>query len=51
MNREDLIKAKQELKDYIYNKKWIEGRLEDIRERRELLDKITSTLSDMPKRK
>lgn len=49
MNREELIKSKQELKDYIYNKKWIEGRLEDIKERRSLLDKITTTLSDMPK--
>ena len=49
MNREDLNKSKQELKDYIYNKKWIEERLEDIKERRSLLDKITTTLSDMPK--
>lgn len=49
MNREDLNKSKQELKDYIYNKKWIEERLEDIKERRTLLDKITTTLSDMPK--
>lgn len=49
MTREDLNKSKEELKDYIYNKKWIEGRLEDIRERRSLLDKITTTLSDMPK--
>lgn len=49
MNKEELIKSKQELKDYIYNKKWIEERLEDIKERRSLLDKITITLSDMPK--
>ena len=49
MNREELDKSKQELKDYIYNKKWIEERLEDIKERRSLLDKITTTLSDMPK--
>ena len=49
MNREDLNKCKQELKDYRYNKKWIEERLEDIKERRSLLDKITNTLSDMPK--
>ena len=53
MTREDLNinKNKQELKDYIYNKKWIEERLDDIKERRSLLDKITTTLSDMPKRK
>lgn len=49
MSKEKLINSKQELKDYIYNKKWIEGRLEDIKERRSLLDKITTTLSDMPK--
>lgn len=49
MNREDLDRSKQELKDYIYNKRWIEERLEDIKERRSLLDKITTTLSDMPK--
>lgn len=49
MNKEELIRSKQELKDYIYNKKWIEERIEDIKERRTLLDKITSTLSDMPK--
>ena len=49
MNRNDLNKSKQELKDYIYNKKWIEERIEDIKERRSLLDKITTTLSDTPK--
>ena len=49
MTREDLIRSKQELKDYIYNKKWIEERLEDIKERMSLLDKITTTISDMPK--
>lgn len=49
MNKEKLMKSKQELKDYIYNKKWIEERIEDIKERRSLLDKITTTLSDMPK--
>lgn len=49
MSKEELNKSKQELKYYIYNKKWIEERLEDIRERRTLLDKITTTLSDMPK--
>lgn len=49
MNRETLNKSKQELKDYIYDKKWIEERLEDIKERRSLLEKITKTLTDMPK--
>ncbi len=49
MNREILNKCKQELKDYIYDKKWIEERLEDIKERKSLLEKITKTLTDMPK--
>ena len=49
MNKEVLNKSKQELKDYIYDKRWIEERLEDIKERRSLLDKITKTLTDMPK--
>lgn len=51
MSKDELNKKKQELKDYIYNKRWIDERLEDIKERRSLLDKITTTLSDMPKRK
>lgn len=49
MNKDKIFEAKQELKDYIYNKKWIEERLEDIKERKSLLDKITTTISDMPK--
>jgi hypothetical protein len=49
MNRETLNKCKQELKNYIYDKRWIEERLEDIKERRSLLDKITKELTDMPK--
>ena len=49
MTKEELNQNKQELKDYIYNRKWIEERLEDIKERRSLLDKITTTISDTPK--
>ena len=49
MTKEKLNKNKQELKDYIYNKKWIEERLDDIKERRSLLEKITTTISDIPK--
>lgn len=48
--KEDVEKAKQELKDYIYNKKWVEERLRDINEKKELINNITSILSDMPKR-
>ncbi len=47
--KEDIENAKQELKDYIYNKKWVEERLEDIKERKSLVCNITATLSDMPK--
>ena len=49
LNRK-IEEAKKELKSYIYEKKWIEEKLEDIKEKRSLLDKITNTLSDMPKR-
>ena len=49
MTKSELGKVKQELKDYIYEKKWIEEKLEDIKERRSLLDNITNILSDMPK--
>lgn len=61
MNKEDLKDyknnqkwiedAKQELKGYIYNKRWLEEKLEDIKERKNLINNITATLSDMPKRK
>ena len=37
---EKLEKGKQELKDYIYNKRWIEEKLLDIKERRTLLENI-----------
>lgn len=47
----ELAKAKKELKDYVYEKRWIEERLEDIKERKTLLENITNTLSDMPNRK
>ena len=43
MNREDL-------KDYKYNQKWIEGRMEYIEEYKTRIEKITNTLSDMPRR-
>ena len=49
MSKKEINKFKQELIDYIHNKKWIEERLEDIIEDRSLLDKITKNLSDMPR--
>ena len=41
--------TRDDLKDYKYNQEWIKGRLEYIEEYRSTLDKITTTLSDMPK--
>jgi len=47
--KQKIEKVKRELKDYIYNKKWVEERIEDIKERKSLVNNITTTLSDMPK--
>ena len=44
MNREDL-------KSYKNNQSWIEGRIQYIEEYKTSVTKITSILSDMPKRK
>lgn len=41
--------TREDLKDYKYNQEWIKGRLEYIEEYRSTLNKITTTLSDMPK--
>ncbi len=49
MIEEEILKSKKELREYIYNKKWLEERWNDIEERRSLLEKITTTLSDLPK--
>lgn len=51
MIRENLKEIKIELKNYIYDKRWVEERLEDIKERKELVNNLSATLSDMPKRK
>lgn len=42
MNRKDL-------KDYKHNQEWIKGRLEYITEYESTINKLTSTLSDIPK--
>lgn len=42
MNRKDL-------KDYKYNEEWIKERLEYIEECKSTINKLTTTLSDMPK--
>ena len=43
--------SRDDLKKYKYNQKWINGRLEYIEEYESKINKLTSTLSDMPKRK
>lgn len=43
--------TRKDLKDYKHNQKWINDRFEYIEEYRTSIVKITSTLSDMPKRK
>jgi uncharacterized protein (UPF0305 family) len=40
---------KDDLKNYKYNQKWINGRLEYIEDYKARINKLTSTLSDMPK--
>lgn len=42
MNRQNLI-------DYLDEKEWINDRIKDIEERKELLNKLTTTYSDEPK--
>lgn len=43
--------TRKDLKDYKYNQQWIQGRLDYIKEYKTSIENITSTLSDMPKRK
>lgn len=40
---------RQDLKQYKFTQEWIKGRLEYLEEYKETIEKITSTLSDMPK--
>lgn len=40
---------RQDLKQYKYTQEWIKGRLEYLEEYKATIEKITSTLSDMPK--
>ena len=41
---------KEDLKKYKYNQKWINGRIEYIEEYKSRINRLTSTLSNMPKR-
>jgi len=47
-NKVKIQEAKTELSGYIYNKRLIDERLEDIKERRALLEKVTLELSNLP---
>lgn len=40
--------CKEELKSYIYDKQFIDERMQDIAERKTLLERITSTITDTP---
>lgn len=40
---------RQDLRQYKFTQEWIKGRLEYLEEYKETIEKITSTLSDMPK--
>ena len=40
---------RQDLKDYKYNQIWIEGRIEYLESYKANIEKITTTISDMPK--
>lgn len=41
--------TREDLKEYKYNQEWIKGRIEYIEEYKTTINKLTSTLSDMPK--
>lgn len=45
----ELREAKQELKDYLSNKRYIESKLEEVECLTEQINKVTATYSDMPK--
>ena len=46
--KEKIQEAKKELNDYIYNKRLIDKKIEDIIERKTLIEKITVELSNLP---
>ncbi len=46
--KEKIQEAKKELNDYIYNKRLIDKKIEDIKERKTLIEKITVELSNLP---
>ena len=47
---EDMM-TRQDLKDYKYNKEWIKNQVEWVREQQQTINKLTSIIQDMPRRK
>lgn len=43
--------TREDLKNYKYNQEWIKERFDYIEELRATIEKITTTIDDMPKRK
>ncbi len=43
--------TRQDLKDYKYNKEWIKNQVEWVREQQQTINKLTSIIQDMPRRK
>lgn len=46
--KQKIQEAKKELNEYIYNKRLIDEKIEDIKERKALLEKTTIELSNLP---
>ena len=46
--KQKIQEAKKELNEYIYNKRLIDEKIEDIKERKSLLEKTTIELSNLP---
>lgn len=43
--------TREDLKDYKNNQEWIKGRIEYIEEYKTTINRLITTVSDMPKRK
>ena len=43
--------TREDLKNYKYNQEWIKDQIEYIESQKEIINRLSSVLSDMPKRK
>lgn len=50
-SKEEDMMTRQDLKDYKYNKEWIKNQVEWVREQQQTINKLTSIIQDMPRRK